>query len=652
MNVRSRRRRPGVLHNAVFWKVAFPLLLALSCVGLGTIGFREYYALNPHRAEISGGAIRPISVGHAILLAAGLPLLETTDLPEPGNVVPPTLQVARWLGVLIPPYAFLLIVFIAFRRAVQQLRVLAWGLSPGRGHAVVCGLGWKGSELAHDLREKGYRVVVIEKDRDNPFAGSLEGPGVVLFYADATAVDVLRKARAGAAEKLYVVTDSDEVNCRVVEQLTDLVAVGGKPVPCFVHVEDRRRRIFLEDTTRGTGLDVVCFNTYETTARRLLERRPVCRIGDGRADANVHVAIMGYTPMGKALLLQMLRSMHYPRARQRRITVIADHADACRAEFLRDFPCLDPAAFGGDPGLQELCRGLFPPVNFVPLPRSDGDLLDEGSPLLSQLSDGWATSVFVCLDDGMASVAYAWGLLPKLEALCAARGCAAQVCYYFNYPEDELGRSEARAFKADGPVPVVAFGNFLEECSADAVEGRPLDDLAREVDAHYATAYADDATRANLAAMSEAERRAFFDDRWNAATEWSRESNRQAADHIRVKLLCVGVRQEPGGAGPLAFDLAHVREKVADPDAKRMLAELEHRRWCAEKLLDGWRRLPDTHENTQAWQAGKKAFQAQKLHIDLVPYADLSAKDQEKDFSQIEGIPTFLENVREKAGGG
>jgi hypothetical protein len=69
---------------------------------------------------------------------------------------------------------------------------------------------------------------------------------------------------------------------------------------------------------------------------------------------------------------------------------------------------------------------------------------------------------------------------------------------------------------------------------------------------------------------------------------------------------------------------------------------MEHRRWCAEKLLSGWRPLPRTAENTLKWKEDKSSFKRQKLHLDLVPYDELNPHDQGKDISQINGIPSFL----------
>jgi hypothetical protein len=88
---------------------------------------------------------------------------------------------------------------------------------------------------------------------------------------------------------------------------------------------------------------------------------------------------------------------------------------------------------------------------------------------------------------------------------------------------------------------------------------------------------------------------------------------------------------------------------------RNQLAEIEHRRWCAEYLLNGFEPLTRNKKNDQlnatekanidAWfhaeksKNKKKEFKAMRLHVDLHPYRDLTSvlgkdigeKEQKKD---------------------
>ncbi len=103
----------------------------------------------------------------AFLMAAGLPLMQTTRNLVPGAPIQWTLQAGRVVGPLVPPYAFLQSLLFAFRRPYLQLIVASWRWRPCLRHAVVCGLGWKGFELVRHLRKRRYKVAIL-RTPENP----------------------------------------------------------------------------------------------------------------------------------------------------------------------------------------------------------------------------------------------------------------------------------------------------------------------------------------------------------------------------------------------------------------------------------------------------------------------------------------------------
>ncbi len=76
----------------------------VSAVGLGTVGFRLH-----HLPKES------VPWGEAFLMAAGLPLMQTTHHLVPGAPIHWTLLAGRVIGALVPPYAFLLALLVSVR---------------------------------------------------------------------------------------------------------------------------------------------------------------------------------------------------------------------------------------------------------------------------------------------------------------------------------------------------------------------------------------------------------------------------------------------------------------------------------------------------------------------------------------------------------
>ena len=84
-------------------------------------------------------------------------------------------------------------------------------------------------------------------------------------------------------------------------------------------------------------------------------------------------------------------------------------------------------------------------------------------------------------------------------------------------------------------------------------------------------------------------------------------ANRALADHIAVK----------------RWDAAH--GALQGEPLVEALAQVEHRRWCAERLLAGWAPAmpPQQRDN------------ARRLHPCLVPWAKLDDESREKDREQV-----------------
>jgi len=105
---------------------------------------------------------------------------------------------------------------------------------------------------------------------------------------------------------------------------------------------------------------------------------------------------------------------------------------------------------------------------------------------------------------------------------------------------------------------------------------------------------------------------------WDELPENARHANRASADHIAVKLAAIGCGIVTGKPPPFAFT----------PEERDALAQIEHRRWAAERLLRGWRL---GERNNEKW-----------LHPDLVPFEELTEEGREKDRDAVSSVPEEL----------
>jgi hypothetical protein len=112
---------------------------------------------------------------------------------------------------------------------------------------------------------------------------------------------------------------------------------------------------------------------------------------------------------------------------------------------------------------------------------------------------------------------------------------------------------------------------------------------------------------------------------WRLLAEDLRNSNRQQADHIEVKLRAIGYRRSAAGQSAEAqpsFTFTAPQVEV--------LARMEHARWCAERFLANW-------------QLGAKADKPNRMTPWLVAYDALPEEIKEYDRQSVRLIPDLLQ---------
>jgi hypothetical protein len=111
---------------------------------------------------------------------------------------------------------------------------------------------------------------------------------------------------------------------------------------------------------------------------------------------------------------------------------------------------------------------------------------------------------------------------------------------------------------------------------------------------------------------------------WDKLTEDFRESNRDQIDSIEAALRIVGLGvRKPVNREPALMTLT--------PEEVEQMAEFEHGRWNANRLLNGWRLGPTDKEN--------------KIHECLVSWSELPDGIKEYDRVPVREIPMRLKAV-------
>ncbi|MBC8089686.1 MAG: NAD-binding protein [Phycisphaerae bacterium] len=582
----------------VRWGITLWFFLTL---GLGTYGYYQY--------DLETAADRDASIRNALYYTVQLFFLQTQSFGRSINVY---LELARWFAPLLTGLAF-----YTFAERVIKLEWGARKLSRIRDHVIVAGLGRKGFEFASHEREQGRKVVVIDRVASQEIADQCREIGAMFVLGDATQEGVLQAAGLSRASALYAVCGEDSTNCEIAAQagaiLKETKGDGSRngAFRCHVHIGDIDLRDELQQYQQleqaRNGSNVRFFDLFDHDARKLLlEKLPIDHDGISvDSPCRAHLILLGFGRMGRSVAVRAAKVGHFANATRDpslrlRISVIDRDAVRAREALMFRHPNI------------ELCCDL----DFHSFSAESGSA--------RKLVDTWCadvkslTSVVVCFDDEPRAVEIVTRMLPTFSR----HGTRVAVRMAQNTQLSGVGRTIWNNMALASPVR--DFGTLREQCRQTSQDDSVMESIARAIHEEYVV-------------RRLAEGQNIEGDRslpaWASLNESFRESNRQQAHHINIKLRSIGCeiaeQDDPRAA---------VNPFVGESNelALEVLARMEHDRWCAQRWLDGW-----------TYAAGPKNVQSRTSPY-LVPWDALAEPIREYDREAVRAIPTRLREADKK----
>lgn len=558
--------------------------LAVTAFVLGYLGFEDQPA--PGEA--------PSTLDH-LYRSLQLFVLEYGSTSEPSSW---ELDMARVLAPAVTVYTATRALAAIFRERVQLLRLRF----TRKKRVVICGLGRKGLLLARSFKARGYHAAVIEQDEDNDRTKGCREQGIAVLIGDATDPAMLRKARVQRATFLISLCGQDGTNADVAAHAQELLSDERRrsgALTAFVHVVDLELCRLLRDRVAAAGerdsFRLELFNVFESGARAWLSEHPPFGEAGEERDGRPHLLVVGVGQMGRSLIVGAARewlTLHAGSDRRPRITIV-DREALRKMESLRL----------RYPQLEQVCE-LVPAQTDTTWPD-----FERGKFLLDAEGRCDVTTIYVCLDDDVRGFAAALALLERVREhgvtivvrTAEDAGLAAAV----------PGKSGAK----DGFELLRAFPVLDRTCTPELLLGETTTEI-------LARAAHEDYVRRETEKGEDRKTNPSLVD-WHELPEGLRESNRRQADHVAVKLRAVG-----RGIAPLADPDAEPIELSAEE--VELLAELEHERWMAERVFEGWTHAPPPKDV------------ARKTSPDLVPWHELPEAEKEKDRGTVRGLPALL----------
>lgn len=555
-------------------------------------------------------------------------LLRTLQLFGPERIlleVPPHawyLTVAKTLGAI----SFLSIVAqVIFQLFTNQYQLRS--LRQKKNHVVITGFGACGQQLASAiLTQQRKEVVAIDIHPTEPqqyFA--MQNKGLTLMAGNIAEPAILAYVAAHQANRVIFASNDDLANIQGAIHLRQLMEKHQiqrtEPMTAHIQIHDPDLVQQLKDYPRfikednKLGFQAIGFNMYRAAARRLLLSYPLYHYAELRGQDRVRVAIFGFGQMAQQLALQLALNAHYRDLKPPHIIVIDPQANRLGQDFLSRYPGMLQTEITGRIDFIQFdihAHALDIPNNNV---VSAFKLRAEtsGSPSFLQALEMQGqketaygqsiTAMIVCHEDDHNNVTAALRLRTKSQQ---SRWALAPIFVWMT--QDTLQELSLPAQKTPHFDQVVQhFGTVEQTCTWQEIVEGSSDELAEFLHEAYS------ARNANSEAAEP----------WSKLTETYRDANRGAADHLAIKLASAGywVSDE-------ATNWSTQVELTTEP-TKELLAELEHRRWCAERRLNGW-------------QYGPKRDNTRKIHPSLTSYERLPETEKDKDRDNINDLQNYF----------
>ncbi len=565
--------------------------------------------------------------------------LQTPAIDTP---IPWVLEIGRWLSGAVTVWAIML--------AVQEIFKDKWRLlRKGKGHIVIVGAGSKGKTLGIDWikntkdldhEDYGKLVVFIEKDKNNSNVDILKDEGAIFVFGDGSDEQVLQKAKVDKAHYFVTVTSSDATNMEIVSTLTKLSSSIENKIKCYIHILHNEFYDFFmaKGFADNKKLDIKIFNINSNAARMLFSDENhllgsnVFDSSEDIKDSNkkVKIAIFGFGKLGESILVHALHLGHFYNGVPLEVTVVydddKDENKNLLDEFEKQYDILKPQH-----------NGKYWNVKFI----DDGKFKDENICDYSQ--------IIIAYEDEFESLSNLMKLLKKYNDEILSKNIDISIysnsfASTANIIQTDKDNKNHTVFKQ-----VRTFGEINKTCSYNMVVNQILDKKAEKN--HYQYEELHNAVTEGWAKP------------WEQLDMFLKDSNRYLMEHNEIKKFLISKLidkrenintfediQNSIEAKYFNYDGMNINWKEMELEnhdyALKLseeeivqLAKVEHIRWNAFHILNGWKKL-DIPEGTKN---KIKKDPVRKLHPCLVSWDELDKVSKNHDHNyKSDDIQTIM----------
>ncbi|HZY69257.1 MAG TPA: RyR domain-containing protein, partial [Devosia sp.] len=501
------------------------------------------------------------------------------------------------LVTLLGAFAGALVFYLALFGSlwvVFRKRLVAWRAARLRKHVVVIGDDADAAELAQALSAETTVVLLAAEPEQGKRLLGVQRPG--------STSEAIAAANIHEARSVVVMLADEKLNAAVATSIASGREGAAEPA-IWCRTGDRLVADRVAAVEAGAAR-ILVFDEAQITARDLFARHPAHAVAERMAAGRVHFLVVGFGRLGQAMAEEAVFSGIALGLGKPMITVIDRQAAKAEAIYRESRPALDKVADFAFIEAELITSENAPPLHAATL-----------SALAARDDRARVTGILVCLGNDADNVRFALGL-PDLRRR-EGRYFAPAFMRLRDPDAESVVFATAQPHVLDPSGGVHPLARPTKLLASDILDRANRDAAARRLHA----AYLGGDGQSQSATVA-----------WNHLPETFRRANRRGADHMAAKLFSLGLTSEHDPDAPVLVERAAMETVVkpllgADDARLGQLAALEHQRWTADRVVDGWSYAPERDDD-------------RKHHplLERGDYASLPAVEQRKDCDQLRTI--------------
>ena len=543
---------------------------------------------------------------------------------ESGNMygkLPLSIEIARFLAPLSTVLAIWIIGLRYFNQTVKIFTYRLFG-----NHILIIGSSEKASILAANLKEDGYKVVLIDETLSTDKQEQFNEWRLAFIKGRENSAKLYKKSGLSLTKHVILLNDDDSLNLdnylsvkKYLEQNPRKIRFARvkkffrkkdgiqNQMQILLHLNHAKALEIFEGLKKIDTEEIrtYSFSAYQLKAEKMLSDQPLyksyeeqLRNLDGKP---LHLLFIGFGKTNQFLAYHALNLGHFFTKEPMKITVLDRNIEKVMKEF------------------------KFLANDYGEVAKIDPRPVDLSAMSIKTAIEGIQdeiTHVFLGLTDDF---------LDMIEGIEVAKVCP-NVPIFIKMKDDRevsiVLDNDQGAFKR-----LKRYAFLSEVLTADYVLNETLQTIAKEAHENYC--------KLKKTLRNE------DDKSWEALNSFKQESTRFQMLHNETKLMLLGlekVRLEDPLYEDSVLDDFRYRQYVDDYTEE--LAIVEHQRWNAFHYLRGWRTAgeQDGWKRNEENRKGLKDDLAKiKLHPDLVDWDELSDTSKQYDKESIERLREYYE---------